>query len=76
MMVLGFRTRYGGRFGSVPVIEAGRFKLIQVKDYPSAPLPLLMLLISAKDAGADFLIIDNKGQEDTKAAWVDVREAA
>ena len=76
MMVLGFRARYGGRFGRVPVIEAGRFKLIQVKDYKSVPLPLTMLLISAKEAGADFLVIDPSGREDNKATWVDIREVA
>jgi hypothetical protein len=76
MMVLGYRARYGGQFGSVPVIQAGPYQLIRVDTDASVPLPLTVLIINAKDAGADFLIIDNHGKSDTKATWVDVREAA
>ena len=77
MMVLGFRTAYSGKFGGVPVIQAGRFQLIQVKSYTRVPLPLAILLEQANKAEAQFLIIDPyfKG-ESHKADWVDVREAA
>ena len=76
MMVLGYKARYGGRFGSVPVIQAGGYKLVQVKDYPSMPLPLMVLLMKADEAGADFLVIDDRAVASDKANWIDVREAA
>ena len=76
MMVLGFRASYEGRFGSVPVIQAGRFQLIQVKDYKAVPLPLAILLEQASQAGAQFLIIDPLAEKSEKANWIDIREAA
>jgi hypothetical protein len=76
MFLLGFRARYGGRFGTVPYIQAGGYKLVQVKDYNSVPLPLMLLLIKAMQAGADFLVIDEKARDDEKASWVEIVEAA
>jgi hypothetical protein len=76
MMLLGYRARYTGPFNNVPVIQAGAYKLIQVKDYPSVPITIMMLLIQARNAGADFLVIDNEVKGNRQAQWIDVREAA
>lgn len=76
MHVLGFKANYDGSYGDVPVIQAGRFKLIQVKDYKRVLLPLAMLLEQASNAGAQFLIIDPYAGKQDKANWVDIREAA
>jgi hypothetical protein len=73
MMLLGYSAPYGGKFGDVPVIQAGRFKLIHLKNYERVPLPLARLMAEASKSGAQFLII---GPRSEKANWVDVREAA
>ena len=76
MMILGYSVAYDGPFGDVPVIQAGRFKLIHLKDYERVPLPLARLLVKAREAEAQFLVIDPRAKKTDKANWVDVREAA
>lgn len=58
MQIYGYPINYDGDFGTVPVIQAGRYQLIHIKDYPAVPLKLGMHLIKAKQTGAQFLIID------------------
>lgn len=77
MMLLGFKARYKGRYGDVPVTQAGPYKLIHLRDYTHVPLPLARLFVQAREAGAQFLVIDNRlEQSDNKATWVDIRQEA
>jgi hypothetical protein len=74
MMILGFRVPYDGQFGNANVIQCGKFKIIQVKDYSSVPLPLAYLLMRAKDAEAEFLVIDpDASLLEDKSNWFDTR---
>jgi len=75
MQILGFKARYDGLFGNVPVIQAGPYKLISLQKAAEPvpmPLPLAMLIIKARKEGADFLIIDPKARDAETPMFVDV----
>lgn len=76
MMLLGYCARYEGEYGDLPVVQAGRFKIIAIRPYQSVPYGLGVLLVRAQNEGAQFLIIDPKASDNEKTEWIDIREAA
>ena len=78
MQIMGFKAQYDGSFGAVPVIQAGPYKVIALnhKEPQTVPLKLAVLLTKARQAGADFLVIDPRARDNEEANWVDIKVAA
>lgn len=76
MRVYGYPINYDGSFGDLPVVQAGRFKVIAIRDYPSVPLVLGVHMVKAKQAGAQFLIVDPDPVRVSRPQFMDVRVAA
>lgn len=76
MIIYGFPVNYEGDFGELPVVQTGKYKLIAIRNYDCVPIKLGILMVKAKQAGAQFLVIDPDPVRTDYAMFVDVPLAA
>lgn len=74
MMVYGLRINYDGDFTDLPVIQAGPYKVIAVRDYAVIPIGLIGPFIRAKEQAAQFLVIDPRPVVDKRPEFIDLEQ--